>query len=253
MLGANLRSLSSRAVSISALCRELGINRTQYNRYLSGESFPRPDVLSRICDHFQVDARILLEPVDSITPSGASLLNHPELAEFTGPFARSVPEERFPSGFYHFSRRAFIDDSKFAQGLIYIYRRDGATFLKGFEARVGMRLQGLSTAARNREFRGAVLAQDEGVAFLVSRRGGSTTSFNYLAHLPSFENNFWVGYVARTVREGLAGRRVERVVFEHLNRDRTRVMTLARAAGLCSEDDLPPFHRQQLRVGQPFE
>ena len=45
MLGDNLRQLSQQAASISALCRELGINRTQYNRYLAGESFPRPDVL----------------------------------------------------------------------------------------------------------------------------------------------------------------------------------------------------------------
>ena len=63
MLGANLRQLSNQAASISALCRELGINRTQYNRYLAGESFPRPDVLHRICSYFEVDARILLAQV----------------------------------------------------------------------------------------------------------------------------------------------------------------------------------------------
>ena len=59
MLGANLRRLTRGAVSISALCRDLGINRTQFNRYLAGESFPRPDVLHRICSFFDVDARIL--------------------------------------------------------------------------------------------------------------------------------------------------------------------------------------------------
>ena len=48
IFGANLRHLSGRYPSIAGLCRELGINRTQYNRYLSGESFPRPDVLQRI-------------------------------------------------------------------------------------------------------------------------------------------------------------------------------------------------------------
>ena len=68
IFGANLRQLSGRYPSIAGLCRELGINRTQYNRYLSGESFPRPDVLQRICTFFDTDARILLEPVDELTP-----------------------------------------------------------------------------------------------------------------------------------------------------------------------------------------
>ena len=64
MFGANLRSLSKDYVSVSELSRQLGINRTQFNRYLAGESFPRPDVLARICGFFKVDARMLLEPVE---------------------------------------------------------------------------------------------------------------------------------------------------------------------------------------------
>ena len=66
MFGANLRQLARDSASISALCRDLQINRTQFNRYLAGESFPRPDVLHRICSFFGVDARILLEPVSDI-------------------------------------------------------------------------------------------------------------------------------------------------------------------------------------------
>ncbi|MEM6371330.1 MAG: XRE family transcriptional regulator, partial [Pseudomonadota bacterium] len=39
MFGANLRDLSQSYPSISELSRQLGINRTQFNRYLAGESF----------------------------------------------------------------------------------------------------------------------------------------------------------------------------------------------------------------------
>ena len=49
MFGENLCSLAKGYPSISELSRRLGINRTQFNRYLSGENFPRPDVLARIC------------------------------------------------------------------------------------------------------------------------------------------------------------------------------------------------------------
>lgn len=100
MFGANLRQLSASAKSISALCRELGINRTQYNRYLAGESFPRPDILHRICEHFDVDARILLEPVDSIGERNDNLFLHEEMKEFLGTASRPVPEEIMPSGLY---------------------------------------------------------------------------------------------------------------------------------------------------------
>src|SRR5680860_341270 len=61
IFGDNLRALSADYPSVAGLCRDLGINRTQFNRYLTGESFPRPDVLHRICQFFGTDARILLE------------------------------------------------------------------------------------------------------------------------------------------------------------------------------------------------
>ena len=131
MLGANLRQLSKQAVSISALCRDLGINRTQYNRYLSGESFPRPDVLHRICSYFGVDARILLDPVENIATSDTGILRHPAVEDFVGHSTRPLEETEFPSGFYRFVRRSFMDEQRFVQGLIYVFRNDAKTFLRG--------------------------------------------------------------------------------------------------------------------------
>ncbi|KUF08847.1 helix-turn-helix domain-containing protein [Pseudoponticoccus marisrubri] len=252
MLGANLRQLAGTSVSISALCRELGINRTQFNRYLAGESFPRPDVLHRICTYFGVDARILLEPVDQISTVDEGILRHPAIADFLGSAARPVPEEDFPSGFYRFSRRSFLTEDSYVTGVVYVFRADDGTFMKGFEAKDAMRQQGLSMSPAMREFRGAILPQSDGVAALVSRKGASTASFNYLARVPTFENNYWVGYTARTVREGVAGRRIERLVFEYVARKLKDVLPAARGAGFCTADDLIPYHRQLLQVGTPF-
>lgn len=252
MLGANLRQLSKKSASISALCRELGINRTQFNRYLAGESFPRPDVLHRICSYFGVDARILLEPVENIDSESPGLLGDPAVSDFVSNAARGVNETEFPSGFYRFTRRSFLDEEMFLQGVIYVFRRGKNTFLKGFEAKDAMRQQGLPTDPMTREFRGAILQQEDGVAALVGRKGAITTSFNYLARIPSFENNFWVGYVTRTVRENVAGRRVERLVYEHLGNDTHRVLKAAREAGFCSLDNLLPYHRNLLKVDESF-
>lgn len=142
MFGANLRKLSKSYASISELSRQLGINRTQFNRYLSGESFPRPDVLDRICSFFDVDARILLDPVDSLQ-IGGSILNGPILSEFSGPGVNNVGESDFPSGFYRFSRRSFVNEAQFVVGLVHVFRHADHVYVRGYEAREAMRQQGL--------------------------------------------------------------------------------------------------------------
>lgn len=253
MFGENLRLLCKKAESVSALCRELGINRTQFNRYLSGESFPRPDVLHRICTHFGVDARILLEPASKIVARKPDLMLHPELADFINASNVEIPLSTLPNGFYRFSRQSFSDANQFLQGLVYIYRRDNYTFIRGHEAKNALEQQGLSTSPRTREFRGFLMAQDGGVAGFMSRRGSRTSSFTFLTRVPSFENNYWVGYVSRTIGESISAKLVTRIVFEHLGQDTKEIISTARSAGLCGREDLVPYHRTLLRPDEPFQ
>lgn len=210
MFGANLRLLSRQYPSISELSRRLGINRTQFNRYLSGESFPRPDVLDRICTFFDVDARILLEPVGGLGLAD-SVLHGPVLAEFVGAGVNAIPQEDFPNGFFRFSRRSFTDNTRFLVGLVYVFRSARHTYVRGYEAREAMRQQGQPVEARAREFRGYAIRHEDGVALMISRRKAMTSSFNYLARVASFENNFWVGFVSRAVRENADTERVTRM------------------------------------------
>ena len=63
VLGANIRRLT-KGLNITQVARDLNIHRTQFNRYLHGESFPGPELLARICRHFKVDANILIRPID---------------------------------------------------------------------------------------------------------------------------------------------------------------------------------------------
>lgn len=58
----NLRLLCSRERSVSALCREIGVNRQQFGKYLSGAALPSAHNLRRICAHFDIDERELFEP-----------------------------------------------------------------------------------------------------------------------------------------------------------------------------------------------
>jgi transcriptional regulator with XRE-family HTH domain len=251
MFGANLRQLANRYVSVSKLCRDLGINRTQFNRYLSGESFPRPDVLHRICSFFELDARILLEPLETLS-DGHGVLNHPFIADYVGTGIKNIPQDVLPDGFYRFARRSFIENDLIIVGLVYIFRQDEHTFLRGYEAKSGMLQQGQPTDSQTREFRGVILPQEDGVAALVSHRNSMATSFNYLSRVVSFQNHFWVGYATRTVRENGNASRAARLVYEHLGRNTSAILKAARNAGFCTPEDLSPFDRKLLMPDQPF-
>ena len=252
IFGENLKTLCADFASVASLCRDLGINRTQFNRYLSGESFPRPDILHRICVFFSVDARILLEPVENIRPSTFDLLNHPSVSGFFGAEPVFVPETLFPNGFYRFVRRSFIDDTQFVLGLVHIHRQDGYTFLRGFEPRNALRDQGLSIRPSDREYRGIVLRQEEGVMAIVTHRESMACSFNFLTQETSFQSNLWEGYVTRTVREKITGRRAARMVYEHLDANWPAIMMTARNAGLVTLENVPPFHARLLGLDQEF-
>lgn len=58
----NLRLLCSYHKSIADVCRQLGINRSQFNRYLNGQTFPSLRLLRRICDFFGVEESEILMP-----------------------------------------------------------------------------------------------------------------------------------------------------------------------------------------------
>lgn len=251
MFGSNLRTLASQYTSVSALARDLGINRTQFNRYLSGESFPRPDVLARICEFFSVDARVLLEPVDKISP-GTGPISSEYLRDFMGPTIQPVSEEDLPSGFYHFARRSFVRDDQFVRGLVLVKRDGDNTFIRGYEPKIAMAMQGIPADARAREYRGFVMQIEDGFAATVARRNAMTASFNYLSRVTSFQNNFWVGYVARTVRESSSSVRMTRLVYEFIGNNRERILPCARKAGFCQLEDLMPFHQRLLQPEDPF-
>ena len=56
---ANLRYLCEKHGSISNVCRKLGINRQQFNKYLSGSHAPSPQNMRNIANHFGVSSQLL--------------------------------------------------------------------------------------------------------------------------------------------------------------------------------------------------
>ena len=60
--GDNLRLLCSYYKSTAEVCRRLGINRPQFNRYLNGINRPSDSTMRRLCDFFGVEVHEMLLP-----------------------------------------------------------------------------------------------------------------------------------------------------------------------------------------------
>jgi transcriptional regulator with XRE-family HTH domain len=62
----NLAELIGEDANVSEICEKMGVNRTQFNKYRYSGRIPRIDALIKICDYFNVDARILTTPLAEI-------------------------------------------------------------------------------------------------------------------------------------------------------------------------------------------
>ena len=63
-LPVNLRLLCSYARSVSDVCRRIGVNRQQFNRYLNGKAKPSLRTIRKICDFFGFEDHELLMDAD---------------------------------------------------------------------------------------------------------------------------------------------------------------------------------------------
>ncbi|WP_254447865.1 helix-turn-helix domain-containing protein [Ruegeria arenilitoris] len=187
MFGANLRRLAQVYPSVAALCRQLGINRTQFNRYLSGESFPRPDVLDRICRFFEVDARILLKPLDDIDPQ----LSCPSAEVFEN-FLTSKAQPSLPPGFFWMTETHSSAKQEECSRLLFIRRVGQTTVLRGYESRQIMP----GTPTYLRELQGIVCHANAQVCVLMSRRGGQDSRVMVVSEQLGESTSIWFGYTS---------------------------------------------------------
>lgn len=77
-LAANLKLLCSYSESISKSCREMGINRQQFSKYLNGSSVPSMKSLRKICDYFGVESEEITLPVEQFTPLVSTRKRNPK-------------------------------------------------------------------------------------------------------------------------------------------------------------------------------
>lgn len=163
------------APSVSEVCRQIDVNRTQFLRYLSGEAHPRPDVLYRICRHFNVDARVLLEPIEAIVASQSPRLG---VADDGVRELAPASHDLIPDGVYISWGYATIWPGCIFRNPVSVTTEDG---VRRTRTRIPAWVLGLAQLAPERTFhdlRGILIRQHDGM-LLIERSTGSDIVMMY--------------------------------------------------------------------------
>lgn len=125
----NLRILCTQHGSIAAVCRALGMNRQQFNKYLAGSTLPNGPTLQKICSFFAVEPTVLFHGLDS-----AKAVPVPPFA-MPGAFSGMIGKMRQSTlrpGCYHFYYPWERDPAKCVRTALFVYRKDGSTLFTRF-------------------------------------------------------------------------------------------------------------------------
>lgn len=188
MLAATLRYLCSDYASISEVCQRLGINRQQFNKYLSGQTWPTPHNLRRIAEFFGMTEEVLLAPLSEVK---RSQLRTKQIATATqasdSDSAEQKALERY-CGRYHTYFRSPTYPGCIFKGLVVIYQHDGHTYSKVLDRYV-RRFEAEAPVSVFR-MRGTVTLEG-GYLYIHDRRLGRNRSYTMTILYPSSSDEIY--------------------------------------------------------------
>lgn len=245
--GKNLRILCSRKPSIAHVARDLDINKVQFHRYLNSESYPKPPVLKAICDYFGVDARIMLEPLDSI--------EEPEpTQDLTGLFSVLKPVEPgdLPNGFYMATRNSARLSGTILREVWRVSRSDTGCVAEAFVPPDVDRTFRGPRPAWQRRMSVQFFSVQTGVVGLIPEPGVGSLYFTYFWRPPTMPANTWGGFSIFATPEDGQSHRAVRLMLELLPNRTGDVLAAARRRGYAPVSTLTPQETIALQPGTPF-
>ncbi|MCB2110976.1 helix-turn-helix domain-containing protein [Albidovulum sp.] len=261
IFGNNLRLLSSRRGSQAAAATALGMSKVQFQRYLKGQSFPKPNVLKSICDYFNVDARILTEPLDPVTatqpPPRSGRVAMSGRTALAGTFDYACPEQDYfpqstilPDGFFMVWRNSLSQPGKIVGSSFVVRSLPQGRVVRGFDPRemaAGGTLIRRPGGLHPREYRGALLEGHHGcsIIFFHAEPVGTVTH-TYLAPNLARNDGSLVGYtsIGRPEHPGL--NRLVRLVVMPFGGNCAAVLAGYRKSGFFAPEDAEPAIRSEL-------
>src|SRR6185369_462072 len=102
-LSTNLRKLCREHGSVAAICREMGVNRQQFDRYLTMDALPNKATTERICGYFGIEeAELYRDPASADISARPRAPGKPGSRSAEGPIAArifSTPRPAIEPGF----------------------------------------------------------------------------------------------------------------------------------------------------------
>lgn len=147
----NLRLACSYHPSIAGVCRRLGVNRPQFNKYLSGATRPSAHMLQRICDFFGVEPDEIVLPherFEQIFGARPARAAAPEWPAYVGHVERLRRETRGALdkylGYYHEYYYSMSFPDCVLRSLLCVHRHGDGVYYRRIERlwHVGRRASG---------------------------------------------------------------------------------------------------------------
>ena len=243
----NLRSLCADRGSIAQVCREIGINRQQFNRYLGGHSLPSAHNMRRIARYFGVGEGDLLSPDMARSPDRLALakgLGRSPLAVFGNAFSDQAKNLRRYLGFYHAHFKTPSWPGQIMRSLMWLRERDGFVVTRASE-RVDSLADGIHTRIR---YDGLITYRGSRIYVIEHERGAGNSIVETIL-FPA--HRLQAGYL-RGMSLGVAWRPrltpySSRTIWKKLH-ERTSLREAIEACGVFSQDgrQLDPTVRQFL-------
>ena len=248
----NLRQLVAAEKSVSAVCRALDINRTQFNRYLSGEAHPRPEVLERICDHFNRDARILLTPLAELDAwrthrLPAEIDPAPLMAQVQG-----FDHNRLPDGLYRVLMPSFNSPDIVLASLIRLFTLENGG--KGVNWDVPLyaaRLTGKPVGWRDRKQTGICLQQSDGASMLMASHYTRLFLLYFVSSGYRGLPNVNVGYAALTQDRHIDQEPLQPLIMERIEGGIRAALAHRRNMPFVARTDLTELQRHYFETWKP--
>lgn len=238
----NLSHACSFYPSIAYVCRRIGINRQQFNKYLAGTVRPSRHNMRRICDFFGItEAELLVEPSRFIellslrrAPRNASQ------ADFITPTyhrlsQRSAPLDRYCGSYFRYFH-SFSNPGYVMRSFARLGQREGAYLWKNIERKFDPEMR----AADTTKYEGIALFLGERIN-IVEYETVLTSSITQMILYPSYQTG--IDYLLGLQTGGPIKRgrmpSASRVVLQYLgqNVDARRAL---RECGLFRPDEIAP-------------
>jgi len=246
-LSANLRHACSHLGSIAAVCRALGLNRTQFNRYLNASARPSAHILNRLCDHFGVEADELYAPPEQFARilavrRRAPAPQAPLLDMIDTLRGASLPALRAYAGYYEVHYASMSAPGRVIRGISHLFQHGADLYHRRIEhfPETGFKCRYAGTA---------VLLQDR--IFIIDVETLTQNEITHTILLPSRRNRITrlSGLITGVSSDGARRVASARVVFDRLGERIDRRAALRRCAVL-EPGDVPRDVREAISNAQ---